>query len=150
MSAYLLDVNVLVAMLWPAHESHAAVQRWFVARSRRGWATCPFTEAGFVRIVSNPAFSSDAVTPEEALRVLQANLKHPGHRFWSDDIGLVEAVEHFRPRLVGHRQVTDAYLLGLALRRRGKLVTLDRGVLALLTAQSPEREHLEVIGDGAP
>jgi len=150
MSGYLLDVNVLIALVWPPHQSHAAVHRWFARKSRRGWATCPLTEAGFVRIVSNPAFSPDAVTPEEATRVLKANLKHPWRRFWGDEISFAEAVEPFRSRLVGHRQVTDAYLLGLAIHKQGKLATLDRAVLALLAEDSPERERVEVIAENAP
>ena len=69
MTAFLLDVNVLIALLWPAHEFHTVVHRWFTRSARHGWATCPLTEAAFVRIVSNPAFSPDAVTPGEATRL---------------------------------------------------------------------------------
>ena len=146
MKPALLDVNVLVALLWPAHESHGTVQDWFARNSRHGWVTCPFTQAGFVRIVSNPSFSPDAVSPEEAATLLEANLKHPHHRFWSDEIGLPEAIEPFCGRIIGHRQVTDAYLLGLAMHKRGRLATLDRAVNVLLPAGSPHLRWLEVIG----
>lgn len=132
MSAGLLDVNVLIALLWPSHEAHGRVQDWFRSHSREGWATCPLTHAGFVRIASNPAFSPDALTPMQAVSVLVANLKHGDHRFWKDDMSFADAVAPFRSRLAGHRQVTDAYLLGLALRRMGSLITLDRGVASLL------------------
>ncbi len=145
MTAFLLDVNVLIALMWPAHESHSDVQHWFARNSRRGWATCPFTQAAFVRVLSNPAFSPDAVTPQEAINVLSANLKHRFHRFWRDDIAFTEAVERFRGRLVGHQQVSDAYLLGLAIHKDGKLATLDRAFLALLPPGSPERDRVEVI-----
>ena len=120
MTGVLLDVDVLIALVGPAHESHAAVQRWFARNARHGWATCPFTQAGFVRILSNPAFSRDAVTPQEAVNLLRANLEHRFHRFWSEEIGFVEAVEPLRRRIVGHRQLSDAYLLGLAIHRGGK------------------------------
>jgi len=136
-TAFLLDVNVLIALMWPAHEGHAQVQHWFRRNSRVGWATCPLTQAAFVRIIANPVFSPDAATPQEAAKLLGANLKHPSHRFWADEISFVEAVEPFRERLVGHQQVSDAYLLGLAMHRKGKLATMDRAVLALLPDGSP-------------
>jgi uncharacterized protein len=145
MTAFLLDVNVLIGLLWPAHESHAEVQRWFARNARHGWATCPFTQAAFVRIISNPAFSPDAVTPQEAVSVLNSNLGHRLHRFWRADVPFPEAVEEFRDRLVGHRQVTDAYLLGLAIHKNGKLATLDQAILALLPPGSPQRDRVEII-----
>ena len=145
MTGFLLDVNVLIGLLWPAHESHADVQRWFARNARHGWATCPFTQAAFVRIISNPAFSSDAVTPPEAVSVLSSNLAHRFHRFWMANLGFAEAVEEFRDGLVGHQQVTDAYLLGLAIHHNGKLATLDLAVLALLPSGSPQRDRVEII-----
>jgi len=147
MSACLLDVNVLVALIWPAHEFHAKVQAWFARNSRRGWATCPLTQAGFVRVVSNPAFSPDAVTPQEALTVLSANLKHRSHQFWADAITVAEAAARFRGRITGHQQVTDAYLLGLAVHHRGKLATLDRRLMALLPEGAGEDAVVEMIHD---
>jgi len=145
MTAFLLDVNVLIALMWPAHENHTQAQGWFGRKSRDGWATCPFTQAAFVRIISNPAFSSDAVTPQEALKLLAANLNHPSHHFWPDEIGLVTATQAFVRRLVGHQQVTDAYLLGLALHKKGKLATMDRGVSALLPEKNSADAIIEVI-----
>lgn len=145
MTAYLLDVNVLVALMWPAHELHSGVQNWFARHARRGWATCPFTEAAFVRIISNPSFSPHAVTPQEATSLLSSNLKHEFHRFWTEDISFVEAIEPFRTRLVGHQQVSDAYLLGLAIHKKGTLATLDRAMLSLLPAGSAQRDGLELI-----
>ena len=131
MSGFLLDVNVLVALLWPPHEAHSRVQHWFAQHAARGWATCAFTEAGFVRILSNPAVSQGAISPADALEVLSGSLTHPGHRFWNQDIGFVEATSYCAQRLLGHQQITDAYLLGLAIHKKGKLVTLDGGVAAL-------------------
>jgi uncharacterized protein len=146
MTAFLLDVNVLVALAWPGHEDHERVQVWFARNADAGWATCPFTEAAFVRIISNPAFSPRAVSPQEALRALKISLKHPTHRFWATDIGFGDAVQRFQDRLIGHKQVTDAYLLGLVIHKRGKLATLDRSLGSLLDPKSAERNRVEVIG----
>ena len=142
---FLLDVNVLIAMAWPVHQGHARVHQWLARHAGEGWATCPFTECAFVRILSNPAFSPNALTPAGALELLRANLGHPAHRFWEEDLSLVEAVEPFAERLVGHRQVSDAYLLGLAIRKKRMLATMDRGVLALLPERSPERQIITLI-----
>ena len=129
MSQILVDANVLIAMCWPTHSSHAAALGWFSENAQRGWATCPITQTAFVRIVSNPAFSSDALTPGQALAVLEANTTHPDHEFWPDDLSLSEALRGSADILTGHRQVTDAYLLALAGRRRGAFATFDRGTL---------------------
>jgi uncharacterized protein len=145
MSVYLLDANVLIALSWPTHEAHESVQRWFAKHSNRGWATCSFTQAAFVRIVSNPAFSPDAVTPNEAMTLLSANLQHPAHEFWKGDIPFVDAVKAFRQGIVGHRQVTDAFLLGLAIHNKGRLATMDRGVISLLTATGGNSTYVEVL-----
>lgn len=145
MTAVLLDVNVLIALLWPAHESHLRAQTWFGQNAGEGWATCPFTQAAFVRIVSNPAFSRDAVTPREALNLLAANVQHKAHQFWADEIDLVSAAWPYADRLRGHQQVTDAYLLGLARHKKGRLGTMDRAVLELLPDKSFERNLVTVI-----
>ena len=146
MSVFLLDVNVLVALSWQGHEFHERAQRWFFAHVRNGWATCPFTQAGFVRIVSNPAFSQRAVTPGEAIRALQVALQHPKHKFWPDELSYADAVTATGVNLSGHKQVTDAYLLGLAIYKKGKLATLDRGITGLGTDRSNYRQHVEIIG----
>lgn len=137
-STFLLDVNVLIAMSWPAHVAHEKVQQWFGKHARSAWATCPFTEAAFVRIISNPAFSPNALTTPDALHLLGSNLKHFGHKFWPDNIGLLEATKSFQSQIAGHQQVADAYLLGLALHRKGKLATLDNGMLALSKGTEPD------------
>lgn len=131
MKTALLDLNILAALLWPAHEHHEAAHRWFGARAPARWATCPLTQLGFVRIVSNPAFSRDALTPTEAVALLAHNLTHPAHEFWADDLHLPPAISGIAPGLHGHRQITDAYLVALARRRRGVLATFDRGLRTL-------------------
>jgi toxin-antitoxin system PIN domain toxin len=144
-NGFLLDVNVLIAAIWPTHESHSTVQQWLGRHVRDGWATCPLTQAAFVRIVSNPAFSPNALTPRDALALLEANLRHAAHHFWEDEISFLAAVEPFAEKLVGHQQVSDAYLLGLAIHKKGRLATLDKGVLALLPAGSPFRDSVLLI-----
>ena len=146
MKGCLLDTNLLIALLWPSHEQHELAVKWFTRHRGNGWATCPFTQAGFVRIVSNPAFSRDAVQPREAIHVLSANTVAKDHEFWPDDLPFAGAVAFAGVRLLGHQQVSDAYLLGLALRRGGKLATLDQGVAALLEPKSEARKALEIVG----
>lgn len=133
MKGFLLDVNVLIALLWAQHEHHAAAQRWFADASRQGWATCSVTQLGFVRIVTDPAFSPDAIRAAQAVAVLEANLEHPAHRFWDDRWGAGALLAPSLPHLLGHRQVTDAYLLGLALKHGGRLATFDGGIDVLAT-----------------
>ena len=145
MKGYLLDTNLLIALLWPTHDRHDLALKWFAHHRAKGWATCPFTQAGFVRIVSNPAFSRDAVQPREAIHVLSANTAAKDHTFWPDEIPIVEAVAFAGVRLMGHQQVTDAYLLGLAIRRGGVLATLDERIEALMEPKSAERNALETV-----
>jgi len=144
-AGFLLDVNVLIAVAWPTHSAHDRVQEWLARHAREGWATCPLTQAGFVRILSNPAFSPNALTPAHALALLKANLGHPAHTFWPDELSFLQALEQFHPRLAGHQQVTDAYLLGLAIYKKGKLATMDQGVSELLPQKSRQRDFVELI-----
>lgn len=144
-AGFLLDANVLIAMAWPTHRVHEKVQGWLARHAREGWATCPLTQLAFVRILSNPAFSPNALTPGDAHGLLEANLRHPAHRFWADEVSFLEALEPFVPKLTGHQRVTDAYLLGLAMHKRGKLVTMDRTVRMLLPDKGAEDDFLILI-----
>ena len=143
MKTALLDLNILMALLWPAHEHHDAAHRWAAARRRAGWATCTLTQLGFVRLVSNPSFSKEALSPARAVVLLAENLAHPAHEFWSEDVPLPEAVAGMEGSLQGYRQVTDLYLLSLAHRRKGVLATFDRGIRTL--AGDDLKAALEVI-----
>jgi uncharacterized protein len=142
-STFLLDVNVLVALAWPSHQFHGRVRAWFAAKVAKNWATCPFTQAGFLRVISNPAFSRGDVRPVDALRVLETNLNHPGHHFWPNDLNLREAFHKFR--LTGHQQITDAYLLALAIHHKGKLATVDKSIQDLVVAGRMESGHVELV-----
>ncbi len=122
MKPALLDTNVLLALAWPSHQHHAAAHEWFKAQSRHGWATCAFTQLGFVRLSSNPAYTSDAAAPQDAAALLHALLAHKRHRFWPSPAADNPALY---AQALGHQQVNDAWLVEVARRQRGRLVTLD-------------------------
>ncbi len=145
MRVYLLDINLLVALLWANHEQHEAARAWFQAQRRFEWATCPFTQAGFVRVSSNPRVFADAPSPGKAIEVLEANLRHAKHRFWQDDISFAESIAPFADLLTGHQQVTDAYLLGLAIRKGGILATFDASIAVLVAPGSSNSRSVEIL-----
>ena len=129
---FLLDVNVLFALVWPFQEHHEKVRIWFAANAARHWVTCPLTQAGCVRLLSNPTVTPEALSVADALQVLNANLRHPGHVFWMDELDLPASLSVSGAKLQGYRQITDAYLLGLALHHKAHLATLDSGIASLL------------------
>lgn len=131
----LLDVNALVALVWDSHIHHVSMRAWFSEHGDRGWATCPITESGFVRVSSNPKVLPSPLDVRSACRVLSALRAHRAHRFLADD---VSPVDPDVPRIAGHRQVTDAHLLTLARRRGVRLVTFDANIVALAQGSDVE------------
>jgi uncharacterized protein len=127
----LLDVNLLVSLAWPNHVHHRAAPRWFRRRAGRPWATTPCTEAGVVRVSSNASAVPAAVTPTEAVALLDRMREAAGHRFLPDDVPLVVGPHVPAERMATCRQVTDAHLLALARRHGARLATVDRGTGAL-------------------
>ena len=127
----LLDVNTLVALAWPNHVHHAAAVTWFRSHSKRGWATSPITESGFVRVSSNRKVIPSASTVGDAIAVLDGLRQQPGHQFWADDVSIAACTEVDVSTLAGYRQVTDAHLLALAIRNDGTLVTFDKAIRSL-------------------
>lgn len=124
----LLDVNLLVALFDPDHVHHELAHDWFADHRHLGWATCPLTENGFVRVLANPAYGSQASRPAELLERLAAFCSTDGHRFWPDTVSLRDR-DRFDPAMAaGHRQITDIYLLGLAHEQGGCLATFDRRI----------------------
>ena len=136
----LLDVNVLIALCDGRHEHHELAARWFVAHAAEGWASCPITQNGAARIMSAPAYPG-ARPVAQVLAQLQAMCAHAYHRFWPDAVSLVAPGTLNPAHVLGHRQLTDAYLLALAVHHHGRLVTLDGGV-AVQMVQGATPTHL--------
>lgn len=140
------DVNVLVALAWPNHLHHERARAWFEHSHRHGWATCPLTESGFVRVSSNRKVVPAARPPREAIGLLRELTALPGHVFWADDTSIARSRWIAPERLLGHGQVTDAHLVALCLRRRGRLATFDRGIVEVLPARVPAGDALLLLG----
>lgn len=122
MKPALLDINVLLALAWPNHQHHGAAHDWFRAEARHGWATCGFTQVGFIRLSANPSYTPAAVPPAEAAGLLQRLIVHKHHQFWPSPPAADPAIY---AKALGHQQVNDAYLVAVARARQGRLVTLD-------------------------
>jgi toxin-antitoxin system PIN domain toxin len=125
---YLLDLNSLIALGDPDHENHQAIHRWFKSFGKSDWGVCPLTEAGFVRVTTNPAYRPASRTIAQATAILADFAQAPGYRYWPITEAWSALTAPFSARLFGHQQVTDAYLLGLAVKHKGVLVTFDRGI----------------------
>ena len=123
----LLDVNVLLALLDRAHMHHLRARGWLESNARHGWASCPLTQNGFVRIISQPKYPAPIATAD-AISLLHGATATSLHEFWPADISLLEESVADRSRIYGPRQITDIYLLALAVRRNGRLVTFDDGI----------------------
>lgn len=128
MSIALLDVNVLVALFDPAHDNHEDAHRWFGRNRKHGWATCPITTNGCIRVLSNPAYPTVEATPAEVADRLRTLCSTPDHHFWADSVTLLDESLFRTAMLGGHQKITDAYLLGLAVRNHGRLATFDRSI----------------------
>ena len=133
---YLADVNVLIALMDEDHIHRKIVAKWFDASAEAEFGVCAFTETGFLRVTTNPKAGSHSI--EEALDALASLNNHAGYRLWPMAEGWAALVEPFRERVFGHQQITDAYLLGLAVKEDGVLVTLDKGILYMAGTQYRE------------
>jgi toxin-antitoxin system PIN domain toxin len=139
----LLDVNVLIALLDASHLHHRSATAWLAANAAAGWASCPITQAGCIRIMSQPGYPAPLPAGQVAERLAEA-ASQPWHAFWPDDVDLLGEPPFDWTAILGSRQVTDAYLLALAVRKGGRLATFDRNVpLAAVSGASPA--HLEVL-----
>lgn len=124
----LLDVNVLVALFEPEHVHHETAHDWFSDNHAEGWASCPLTQNGFVRVLSNPARGGEVFRPPELIARLRRFCRSKEHQFWPDALLLSDAAVFDPSFVASHRHVTDVYLLGLATTRGGRLATFDRGI----------------------
>jgi len=138
-------VNVLVALFDPAHDNHEDAHRWFCRNRTHGWATCPITINGCIRVLSNPAYPTVDATPAEVASRLASLCSTADHHFWPDSVSLMDEAL-FRPSMiVGHQKITDAYLLGLTVRNHGRLTTFDRSI-PMKAVQGAGPGNLVVIG----
>ncbi len=120
----LLDINVLIAMLDVDHVHHERARAWLVAHARAGWASCPITQNGCVRVMSQAGYPNPLPTAAVAERLADAT-RHAAHEFWPDEVSLLDPERVDLGRVHGPRQVTDVYLLSLAVSRGGRFVTFD-------------------------
>ena len=139
----LLDVNVLLALLDSDHVDHDRAHNWLDNEIAGGWASCAITENGFVRIVSQPRYPSP-VTPTEAVQLLVGARQAGHHAFWPCNVSLLDAPIIDPTRLHSSRQVTDAYLLALAVAHEGRFVSFDRSV-PRASVRGATDEHLTVL-----
>lgn len=144
MRSALLDINVLLALLDSDHVDHSRAQSWVAEEMDSAWASCAITENGFVRIISQPRYPSP-ITPASASTLLSAARRDSGdHEFWPCEVSLLDDAVIDRTRLHNSRQVTDAYLLALAVAADGRFVTFDRGI-ALSTVRGASAHHLHLL-----
>lgn len=133
----LLDVNVLIALLDADHVDHGRARAWLDEEIDDGWASCAITQNGFVRIVSQPRYPSP-VPPTLAIERLAVAASTPHHVFWECDVSLLDPRIVNRSRVLGPRQVTDVYLLALAVAKGGRFATFDGSIpLTAVAGASP-------------
>jgi toxin-antitoxin system PIN domain toxin len=123
----LFDLSALIALFDDQHVENRRAHHWFAANRTNGWATCPLTQNGFVRIISQSSYRSP-ISLREAIEHLQEATETEGHEFWADDISLLNESLFNRSHILGPKQLTDIYLLALAVEHGGRLVTLDQGI----------------------
>jgi uncharacterized protein len=123
---FLLDVNLLIALIDPTHVGHETAHRWFGAIGAASWATCPITENGVIRIVGHPRYPNSTGSPAAVAPFVVRLRALPGHVFWKDDLSLMDSDIVDPARIATSAQVTDTYLLALAVAKHGQLATLDR------------------------
>ena len=139
----LLDVNVLVAFFDEEHVHFERARQWWAANQGDGWASCPLTQNGVIRVMSQSSYANPILV-SQAFELLAVQIAETDHAFWSDDISLLDSSRFDREQIRGPGQLTDAYLLALAVKNSGRLATLDRSI-PIAAAQGAEARHLVVI-----
>jgi hypothetical protein len=124
----LLDVNVLIALLDAGHVHHSLAMAWLDSQIRHGWASCPLTQNGCIRIMSQPKYPGNLPAAQVADRLAEA-ANNPKHEFWPADVNMLADGVFDWTKVLGHRQVTDVYLLSLAVHHGGRFVTFDRRIV---------------------
>jgi uncharacterized protein len=126
-ASYLLDVNVLIALFDPSHPHHEAAHSWFAAHQMDGWATCPVTQNGCVRVLSSTGYPG-RVSVSQAVAMVRELCAAPTHSFWPVSPALVESAIFRAEAIPGAKQITDVHLLATAIGHAAKLVTFDRSI----------------------
>ncbi len=139
----LLDVNVLIALLDAAHSLHERASEWFGVHAQAGWASCPISQNGCVRIISHPGYPNP-LPVAAVMKRLAAATASSHHRFWPDDVSLLDPRIADPTRIHGPRQLTDLFLLALAIHHAGRFVTFDRAV-TLNAVKGAGQEHLVIL-----
>jgi toxin-antitoxin system PIN domain toxin len=139
----LLDINVLLALLDGAHVHHVRAKEWILSRPKPVWASCPLTQNGFVRIISQPSYPGN-VSVLHAFTLLLEATSTEHHTFWPDDLSVLDESRFNASMIHGPRQITDAYLLALAVSHGGQLVALDRSI-SLSAVKGAEPHHLQLL-----
>jgi uncharacterized protein len=139
----LFDINVLVAALDAQHIHHARATHWWTQNRVHGWSSCPLTQNGFLRIVSQPRYSYP-ISLGDAFEHLRRNTQSNEHAFWTDEVSLLDEQVINRDHILGPKQLTDVYLLALAVKRGGRLATFDRGI-PIAAVRKAEPRHLVVL-----
>jgi toxin-antitoxin system PIN domain toxin len=139
----LLDVNVLIALLDTDHTHHRTARKWLRGQIDSGWASCPLTENGCIRIMSQPQYPNPVRTGEVITRLTDAAATSY-HELWPNSLSILDETAVDKTRILGPKQVTYVYLLALAVKRGGRFVTFD-GAVPLSAVPGAEKEHLTVI-----
>jgi uncharacterized protein len=139
---YLLDVNLMIALIDPAHVQHERAHLWFEKLGKKAWATCPLTENGVLRIVGHPRYPNSPGTPAAVAELMSRLLALPGHEFWADDVSLLDSQLTHCTRLLQSAQVTDSYILALAVAHRGQLATFDQNLIPDAVVSGQRALHL--------
>lgn len=139
----LLDVNVLIAMFDEEHVHYVRVHKWWADNRTAGWASCPLTQNGFVRVLSQPSYSNPISASAALVLLSDATTQHE-HSFWPDDISLTDPQLFDHAHILGPKQLTDIYLLALAVKNGGRFATLDSAI-PLAAVRGAESRHVVVI-----
>lgn len=139
----LLDVNVLIALSDPDHVFHSVAKSWWVLNREQGWTSCPLTQNGCIRIISQPGYPNPQAA-STVIKLLANFCADSCHTFWPDDASLLDPRQFNHSHIHGHRQITDLYLLGLAVKQGGRFVTFDSRI-PLSAVHGAKKQHLLVL-----
>jgi toxin-antitoxin system PIN domain toxin len=139
---FLLDINVLIALIDPTHIRHDHAHEWFASQGQGAWATCPLIENGVIRIVGHPRYPNSPGTPAVVAKFLGSLRQLPGYAFWPDDISLLKHEHCNTAHLLDSAQVTDTYLLALARAHEGQLATFDQRLVTDAVAEGRQSLHV--------